>query len=155
MQRERQMMVVDDVIALFRAEDHRDHMLAEKFGILILFLGRLTPVFALGFDFPHADGDLGRTQVGNGDRRQPGLALRHVRLLQQKVPDRSYRGGKAPESKPPGAARHRAALSRQWRPIVQCASGSGRIWMWTAMGVMPLPPSLSQGVRSPSDDHKP
>jgi hypothetical protein len=37
----------------------------------------------------------------------------------------------------------------------QCASGSGRTWKCTAMGLMPLPPSWSHGVRSPLDVHRP
>ena len=37
----------------------------------------------------------------------------------------------------------------------QCASGSGRTWKCTAMGFMPLPPSWSQGVRSPLEVHRP
>ena len=37
----------------------------------------------------------------------------------------------------------------------QCASGSGRSWKCTAMGMLPLPPSRSHGVRSPLDVHKP
>ena len=31
----------------------------------------------------------------------------------------------------------------------QSASGSGRNWKWKAIGTVPLPPSLSHGVRSP------
>jgi hypothetical protein len=37
----------------------------------------------------------------------------------------------------------------------QFASGSGRNWMCTARGLEPLPPSLSQGVRSPFVLHNP
>src|SRR6202044_3006831 len=37
----------------------------------------------------------------------------------------------------------------------QSASGLGRVWICTAIGVMPLPPSLSHGVRSPSEPHRP
>src|SRR5438128_3914942 len=35
------------------------------------------------------------------------------------------------------------------------ASGSGRSWKCTAMGFMPLPPSISHGARSPLDVHSP
>src|SRR6266446_7071366 len=35
------------------------------------------------------------------------------------------------------------------------ASGSGRNWKCTAMGLLPLPPSLSHGVLSPLVVHKP
>jgi hypothetical protein len=37
----------------------------------------------------------------------------------------------------------------------QCASGSGRTWKCTAMGVRPLPPSTCHGARSPLDTHNP
>src|SRR6266550_8704327 len=37
----------------------------------------------------------------------------------------------------------------------QCASGSGLTWMCTARGLLPLPPSISHGVRSPLLLHSP
>jgi hypothetical protein len=37
----------------------------------------------------------------------------------------------------------------------QCASGSGRSWKCTTMGLRPLPPSLSHGARSPLVVHNP
>jgi hypothetical protein len=37
----------------------------------------------------------------------------------------------------------------------QCASGSGRSWKCTAMGFLPLPPSMSHGARSPLVVHRP
>ena len=37
----------------------------------------------------------------------------------------------------------------------QCASGSGRSWKCTTSGLVPLPPSLSHGVRSPLVAHRP
>src|SRR4029077_8965981 len=41
-------------------------------------------------------------------------------------------------------------------PLVdQRASGSGRSWMCTARGLLPLPPSTSHGVRSPLVLHSP
>jgi transposase len=43
-------------------------------------------------------------------------------------------------------------LSRPWP---QCASGSGRNWMCTARGLLPLPPSISHGVLSPLVLHSP
>ena len=68
MQRQRQMMMVDDEIALLRPEDHRDHVLAEKFTAFLH--ADFAPVLALGLDLAHADSDLGRTKFGNGDRGQ-------------------------------------------------------------------------------------
>ena len=56
--------------------------------------------------------------------------------------------------KPPGADQHRAVRQQCIEVFAQCASGLGRTWICTAMGVMPLPPSLSQGVRSPSEDQQ-
>src|SRR5687768_16935809 len=35
------------------------------------------------------------------------------------------------------------------------ARGSGRIWEWTAIGLPPLPRSISQGARSPLELHSP
>src|SRR5580700_7256904 len=37
----------------------------------------------------------------------------------------------------------------------QSASGLGRSWKWKAIGTVPLPPSLSHGVRSPLVVHTP
>ena len=80
MQRAGEMMMIDDVMALFRPEDHRDHVPAEK---LFAFFNRcFAPAFTLRHDLAHADGDLGRTQIGNVDRRQNGLA-NHFPLLKQ------------------------------------------------------------------------
>src|SRR5262249_3459659 len=40
-------------------------------------------------------------------------------------------------------------------PTAQCASGSGRSWKCTPRGMLPLPPSMSHGVRSPLVVHNP
>src|SRR5260221_6562074 len=40
-------------------------------------------------------------------------------------------------------------------PVFQCASGSGLSWKCAASGLVPLPPSISHGVRSPFAAHKP
>ena len=64
------------------------------------------------------------------------------------VSDRNERGfvfrpRAAGEPAPPLVARRPAPIRDQ------CASGSGRSWKWTAMGFLPLPPSISHGARSP------
>src|SRR5215211_8220629 len=74
------MMMIDDVVVLFRSEDDGNHVLTEKLAALFLAV-RLTPALALCLNFPHANGDLGRTQACNGDRRENGVSKAHSRLL--------------------------------------------------------------------------
>src|SRR5262245_17511543 len=45
--------------------------------------------------------------------------------------------------------------SAQPLAVAHFASGSGRSWKCTAIGFMPLPPSISHGARSPLEVHKP
>src|SRR3974377_1380494 len=60
------MMVIDDVVSILGAEDHRNHMIAKK---LFAFFGlHLPPAFTLLGNFTHSDGDLGWTQIRNRDR---------------------------------------------------------------------------------------
>ena len=76
-QRPRQVVMIGDVVPELRSEDHRDHVLAEEF--FTLLGGGLPPALALDQHLAHADGDLGRTQVDNGDQRQHRLAhITHV-----------------------------------------------------------------------------
>src|SRR5262249_30502623 len=63
------------------------------------------------------------------------------------------RGSKAARADKPPCKSNRPALTVRRRADVsaafdpaQCASGSGRSWICTARGLLPLPPSISQGV---------
>src|SRR5215471_21498408 len=75
-------MMIHHVVARFWTQHDRDHVFAEKFSTL--FTSNFAPMFALGFDFAHSDGDLRRSKIGDGDTRQRGLA-NHFALLKQKV----------------------------------------------------------------------
>ena len=75
-QRARQMMVIDHVIALVRAEHDGDHVLAEQLGALLLGFV-LAPALALFLYLAHADRHLGRAQRQDRDRLEDGFA--HIR----------------------------------------------------------------------------
>ena len=51
--------MIDDVVALFRAKDHRNYMSTEEF--FALFNAGFLPALALSHNLAHADGDLGWT----------------------------------------------------------------------------------------------
>jgi hypothetical protein len=72
MQRERQMMMVDDIVALLRPQDHRDHVIAEE--ATDLLGAALAQALAFVLDLPHADRDLSRAQIPNGNRREDRIA---------------------------------------------------------------------------------
>src|SRR5467141_3602166 len=73
-------MVIDDVVALFRPEDDRDHVLSQEFGHLLRLA--LAPVLALLPHLAHADGDLRRPQVGDRNGFEDGFTDGgHARLL--------------------------------------------------------------------------
>lgn len=61
------------------------------------------------------------------------------------------------KSEPSTQLRKSAAARSSFRIVVilHFASGSGRIWKCTAIGFLPLPPSISHGVRSPLVVHNP
>jgi hypothetical protein len=56
---------------------------------------------------------------------------------------------------PPGIIRTGTVTIKSFSRCVQCASGSGRSWKCTTMGLRPFPPSLSHGARSPLVVHNP
>jgi len=63
MQRQRQMVMIDDVVFIARPPHHRDEVRAEKIGLLA---GRMiAPTLALGFHLAHAHRHLRRPQCGN------------------------------------------------------------------------------------------
>ena len=68
----REMMMVDHVIAAFRTEHHRYHVLTEKFSARLG--GELPPAFAFFVNLANSYGDLSRTKIVNGDRGQSGFA---------------------------------------------------------------------------------
>ena len=72
-QRARQMMVIDHVIALVRAVDDGDHVLAEQLGALFLRFV-LAPALALFLYLSHSDRHLGRTERQDRDRLEDGFA---------------------------------------------------------------------------------
>ena len=65
------MMMIDDVVVILRAKDHRHHVMTKKFGTL--FLALLAPAATFGFYLAHPDGDLGWAELsywnGSQDRR--------------------------------------------------------------------------------------
>src|SRR5580704_12131151 len=67
--RARQVVVVDHVMPLLRAEQDRDHLMPEK--LAAVPLGTFAPVLSLLLDLAHPDRDLGRAQLreGAGSRR--------------------------------------------------------------------------------------
>src|SRR5262249_36364894 len=75
-------MMIHHVVARFWTQHDRDHVFAEKFSTL--FTSNFAPMFALGFDFAHSDGDLRRSKIGDCDTRQRELA-HHFALLKQCV----------------------------------------------------------------------
>jgi hypothetical protein len=79
MQRSRQVVMIDDVMAVLRPEHDRDHVLAEKLLSLHFALG--TPALALLLDLPNADRHLGRAQVCDRNGLENGFAKRHGGLL--------------------------------------------------------------------------
>ena len=82
MQRKRQMMMVDDIVPALRTENHRDNVLAEE--PFAFFCSGLAPALALGLNFAHADRDLRRTQIGDGDRSHHRFAD-PVHLIRRRV----------------------------------------------------------------------
>jgi hypothetical protein len=68
-QRARQMVMVDDVEALLRPEDRRDHVPLDEF--LAELLVRALPIRALALDLAHADRHLRRPQLRNFRPLQP------------------------------------------------------------------------------------
>ena len=74
-QRQREMVMVDHIQASLGSTNDRDHVAAEKFGLLLVVL--LLPALLLGADFAHADRNLGRTQVGDRDGMQDRLTNRN------------------------------------------------------------------------------
>jgi hypothetical protein len=61
LKRERQMVVVDDVVAFFRTAHDRDHVAAEILSDLLRLL--TSEALALVVHLPHADRHLGRAQA--------------------------------------------------------------------------------------------
>jgi hypothetical protein len=79
-QRQRQVMVVDDIVFPLRAPDDRDQMLAEEVGFLAIRM--IAPALAFSLDLTHADGDLGRAQGCDRYRMYTGFpGKRHCSLL--------------------------------------------------------------------------
>src|SRR6185437_15569377 len=62
----RQMVMVDDVVALVRSHHDRNHVLADHLALLVRFL--LAKPHALLLDLAHADGHLRRAQIEDWDR---------------------------------------------------------------------------------------
>ena len=60
-ERERQMVMIDDVVALLRTPHDRDHVAAEILADLLRFL--VAKALALVIDLAHADRHLGRPQA--------------------------------------------------------------------------------------------
>ena len=71
-QRSGEMMVVDDVMPLLRAEDDRDRVPAEKLGAFLPLV--LAPALSFLVDLAHAHGDLGGAQARNRHRMENRLA---------------------------------------------------------------------------------
>jgi len=67
-QRAGEMMMVDEVTPVARAEHHRDHVMGEE--ISEALCAARFPRFALARDFAHPESHLGRTQVEHGSRVQ-------------------------------------------------------------------------------------
>jgi hypothetical protein len=61
----------------------------------------------------------------------------------------------SPNPRGVNARRTRSPIRQTTLRLAHCASGSGRTWKCTTRGLLPLPPSLSHGVRSPLVTHRP
>jgi hypothetical protein len=72
------MVVIDDIVTLLWPEHDRDHVTPEEFRTLLAF--RL-PMPALLCHLPHADGDLGRAQVGDAYGSENWISDGHERAL--------------------------------------------------------------------------
>jgi hypothetical protein len=55
------MVMIDDVEALVRPVNHRDHVFAEKLSLFLLRF-MLPPALALLLHLPHSNGHLGRAE---------------------------------------------------------------------------------------------
>src|SRR5262245_60422638 len=66
------MVVIDDIMALLRSENDRDHMFAQEFGALCGAF--LAPALSLGLHLAHADRDLRRAKVRDRNWLEKGLA---------------------------------------------------------------------------------
>jgi len=86
-QRASQMMVINDVVTLFRSEDDRDHVLAEEFRALFPIRLLFAPTLALGHDLAHANRDLGWAQACDMNWMENGLTnSSHVWLPMASAP---------------------------------------------------------------------
>jgi hypothetical protein len=63
LERAGEVVVIDHVMPLLRAKQHRDHVASEE--LTTVTVGALTPVLALLLDLAHADRDLRRAQFRN------------------------------------------------------------------------------------------
>ena len=63
LERAGEMVLIDHVMPLLRAKQHRDHVASEE--LTTVTVGALTPVLALLLDLAHADRDLRRAQFRN------------------------------------------------------------------------------------------
>jgi hypothetical protein len=71
--RARRVVVVDHVMPLLRAEQHRDHVLPQK--LAAVPISALAPASALLLDLAHPDRDLGRAQLRDRDGVRIGSRL--------------------------------------------------------------------------------
>jgi hypothetical protein len=77
--REGKMVMINDIMALLRSENYRNHMLAKEFGALgVAFLA---PALSFRLYLPHADRDLCRTKVRDWDRIEKRLTYVGHRYL--------------------------------------------------------------------------
>ncbi len=65
--------MVDDVAALLGSDHHRDHVPPQEGGPVLVEVLAPLPLFLV--HLPQADGDLGRSQIGELDRIDQGFAV--------------------------------------------------------------------------------
>jgi hypothetical protein len=82
MERSGEVVMIDDIMSVFRPENDGDHVPTEEFGALLRAF--LAPAFPFGLDLTHPHRDLRRVQVSDLDRVETGFANGgHLSLLEK------------------------------------------------------------------------
>src|SRR5262249_9615769 len=81
------VVMVDDEVVIFGSKDHRNHVTPEILRcLLVACLTLFPPAPPLGLDLAHADRELSRAQLFDGDRRQDQSS----NLLHRVLPEEGF-----------------------------------------------------------------